>query len=59
MKVVAFWKDGSFYDVEVSKEFEKYGPAFAIEKGKEILRNLPIGEYLDTVDHYEIEEDFL
>jgi hypothetical protein len=59
MKVIAWFKDGSFYTVEVPQKCEEYGPAYAIEKAKELLGSQLLGEDRGMIDHWEVEEDFL
>jgi hypothetical protein len=56
VKVIAYFKDGSTYTIEISpvRMLAVHGPADAIEIAKEIISST-----LGPVDHWEVEEDFI
>lgn len=61
MKVTAWFKDGSFYDVEVpdSELGEHCGPQEAIAKAKQKLAEKLLGEDLGHITRWEVQEDFI
>lgn len=58
MKVVAWFKDGSFYEVEIGDEKE-LSPMQAIAKAKEKLGAELLGEDRGHIESWTVEDDFI
>ena len=56
MKVIAWFRDGSFEEIPIPQKCEEYGPAYAIEKAKELSEWSE--DKMATVKTWEVEEDF-